>query len=150
MAAPPDIFPFKSAIALDATNFDYYWGLSEALLKQNVRGSDRTDKGVFEGLAVLDTLQAKGANSVKIHERIIMTNEVILADYHLRYKNFKAPKKATWQDDAPDFSEKKRFKRVALKAYNEILKSCNKILIISSKNEYATATLKYLKKPVFN
>ena len=132
---------YKKAIVLDPTNLAYYWPLSKALISYNLRGSHKTDIGIFEGLAVLDTLLKKGTASVKIYERIIIANKVILADYHLRYKNFELPK--------PDTSEKERFKNIALKAYNTIVKSANKILELDASNADAKSTLKYLEKPVF-
>lgn len=140
---------YKKAIAKDSTNLEYYWFLSEAILKENIRGSHRTDSGVFEGLEILDKMIKKGATSVKIYEQITTTNQYILNDYSLRYKNFTPKPAATWQDEKPDTSAKEQFKAIALTAYNAIVESSNKILALEPNNAKAISTLKYLKKPEF-
>jgi tetratricopeptide (TPR) repeat protein len=140
---------YKKAIALDSLNLEYHWFLSEALLKENIRGSHRTDVGVFEGLAVLQQMIDKGGKSVKIYERIAKSNQFVLDDYHNRYKNYRAPKSESWQDDKPATSEKEKFKSIALNAYKEIVVSCTEILKLEATNEFAISKLKYLKEPKF-
>jgi tetratricopeptide (TPR) repeat protein len=140
---------YKKAIAIDSTNLEYHWFLSEAILKENIRGANRTDVGVFDGLAVLQKMISKGAASVKVYERIATSNEYVLDDYYNRYKNFRAPTTESWQDETPDTSEKERFKSVALNAHKEIVASCNEMLKLDAKNEFALSKLKYLKEPKF-
>lgn len=138
---------YKKAIELDSTKLDYYWFLSEAILRENVRGSHRTDAGIFEGLELLNKMIEKGASSVKIYERIARANEVVLNDYKNRYDNFKPNKTPDWQDDKLDFSEKEKFKKIAQTAYVSIKNSYNKILELDPENTSAKSSLKYLKKP---
>jgi len=140
---------YKKAIEIDSTNLEYYWFLSEAILKENIRGSHRTDLGVFEGLQVLDKMIQKGAKSVKIYDRIITANQYIFDDYYNRYKNFKLPKTESWQDNKKDHSEKERFKKITFKAYKDIIASCQEILKIEPNNEFAKSKLKFLKEPEF-
>lgn len=140
---------FKKAIEIDSTNLEYYWFLSEAILKENVRGSQRTDEGVFEGIELLNKMLSKGAKTVKVYERIATANQYVLDDYYNRFKNYKQPKTEGWQDDIKNTSEKERLKEIALNAYKNIIDSCNEILKIEPTNEFATSKLKYLKKPEF-
>jgi tetratricopeptide (TPR) repeat protein len=130
---------YKKAIELDSTNVDYKWFLSEAILRENIRGSHRTEDGVFEALAVLDKMPKKGIASIKIYERIANANQYVLDDYFARYNKI----------DAIDNTDKERFKNIALKAYNAILNSNNKILELAPENKNAKSNLKYLKKPKF-
>jgi hypothetical protein len=102
---------YKKAIEKDSTNLDYYWHLSKSILNENVRGSHRTDVGVFEALTVLDKLKHKNP-SVKVYERIATANKYVLEDYYLRY-----------QKTAADLvKEKESFKSIALLATKEFLK----------------------------
>jgi hypothetical protein len=82
---------YKKTIEKDSTNLDYYWHLSKSIRKETIRGSHRTEVGVFDGLVVLQKMISKGAVSVKIYERLATGNEYVLDDYYYRYKNFKLP-----------------------------------------------------------